>query len=246
LKHRAVLAPLALLTACAAALCPAHATAASPAEDAGRELAVPTVATAPVLDGKLDDPAWAAALVLTLAYEVSPGENIPAPVRTTCYVTCDARRLYVAFDARDPDPAAVVADLADRDDAWQTDFVGFYLDTFLDHRRGYGFWVSAGGVQMDLVRDELAENHEDDTWDARWHSAAAVTDSGYCVEMAVPLAELRYPPSDGPHRWGFLAASAPAPPARSSPPCPRIGPTPAYSARRRCCAWTPHHGAGAT
>jgi len=185
---------------------PAHGTTATGAGTVAADApAVPRIDTPPLLDGRLDDPAWRAALALLLSWEVAPGENVPAPVRTTCYVACDGSNLYVAFDAPDPDPAAVVADLADRDDAWRDDYAGFYLDTFLDHRRGYGFWVSAGGVQMDLRRDELAEETEDIAWDARWHSAAAVTDSGYVVEMAIPLAELRFPRDRGEQRWGFLA-----------------------------------------
>ncbi len=165
---------------------------------------LPETDTPPVLDGRLDEPIWRSALVLSLDYEVSPGENVPAPVPTRCYLARDARFLYVAFDASDPEPAAVIADLADRDDAWESDFVGIYLDTFHDHRRAYGFWVSAGGVQMDFTRNELAEDPEDDTWDARWHSAAALADDGYRVEMAIPFDELRFPRAGG-GAWGFQA-----------------------------------------
>ena len=79
---------------------------------------VPRTATAPVIDGRLDDAAWRDALVLELKYEVRPAENGPAPVRTRVLLAYDADALYVAFDAEDPDPTKIRARLRDRDQAY--------------------------------------------------------------------------------------------------------------------------------
>ena len=189
-----------------AALLPSLAGAA-PAQhpDPGhRDFAVPGGAEAPVLDGRLDDATWRNALVLSLDWETSPGENTPAPVGTECLLTHDAERLYVAFRALDPDTTAIVARLADRDDAYDDDLVGFLLDPFDGERRGYQFLVSAAGVQMDARRDEVGDEPEDDSWDAIWHSAVRRTAAGYDVEIAVPFRALRFPPSRLPVTWGFL------------------------------------------
>ena len=42
------------------------------------------------IDGKLDDAAWQGALVQEIAYEIQPGDNSPAPVKTTVRIgyTC--------------------------------------------------------------------------------------------------------------------------------------------------------------
>jgi hypothetical protein len=162
-------------------------------------------AVAPVsVDASLDDEAWEGALRLPLAYETSPGENVAPPVQTELYVTYDARKLYVAFEAHDPDPAAIRAHLSDRDRAYQDDFVGIVLDTFNDERRAFEFFVNPLGVQMDLSNNDVGGG-EDDSWDAIWESAGRVTDRGYVVEMAVPFSSLRFPRSGEAQTWGFDA-----------------------------------------
>jgi hypothetical protein len=44
------------------------------------------------------------------------------------YVAFDDGHIYVAFDAKDPDPKAIRAHLDDRDLPVQDDTVGFFLD----------------------------------------------------------------------------------------------------------------------
>ncbi|HQQ58642.1 MAG TPA: hypothetical protein PKV60_05395, partial [Thermomonas sp.] len=51
------------------------------------------------IDGKLDDAAWQGALVQEIAYEIQPGDNSPAPVKTTVRIGYTADALYVAFHA---------------------------------------------------------------------------------------------------------------------------------------------------
>ena len=41
------------------------------------------------VDGVLDDEAWENALVLELPYEITPGDNVPAQVRTEFLLTYD-------------------------------------------------------------------------------------------------------------------------------------------------------------
>jgi hypothetical protein len=165
---------------------------------------VPRASSPITLDGSLDEEAWDSALKVELAYETNPGENVPAPVQTECFVTYDERKLYVAFRAYDPTPAAIRAHLSDRDRAFQDDFVGVVLDTFNDQRRGFEFFVNPLGVQMDLTQDDVSGN-EDDSWDAIWESAGRVDNGGYIVELAVPFSSLRFPRVDGEMTWGFDA-----------------------------------------
>ena len=176
---------------------------------------VPRIDAPIKLDGLLDEQAWAGALALELPYEVEPGENIAAPVRTECFVAYDDSSLYVAFRAHDPDPASIRAHLSDRDGAERDDRVGFVIDTFNDERRGFQLFVNPLGVQMDASRndvgnpDELGnESTEDPTWDAIWSSAAVITGGGYQVEMAIPFTSLRFPRSAGVQIWGFLPQRA--------------------------------------
>ncbi len=172
---------------------------------------VPRAASAVRVDGVLDEETWRAALAVELLYEVDPGENTPAPVRTECLVAYDDVNLYVAFRAHDPDPAEIRAHLTDRDGAGRDDSVGFIVDTFNDERRGFQLSVNPLGVQMDAARNDVGngdgaggESTEDPTWDAIWFSAARITAEGYDVEMAIPFTSLRFPRNAGEQTWGFI------------------------------------------
>ena len=165
-------------------------------------------ATSPVrIDAQLDEPAWAAATPIAVAYEWYPSDNTAAPVATEVLVTYDDRNLYVAFRAKDPRPGQIRARYHERDAALDDDLVGFYLDPFNDDRRAYQFRINPLGVQIDAINSDV-EATEDYSWDGIWDSAGRITADGYVVEVAVPLQQLRIP-SRGAQAlgltWGFLA-----------------------------------------
>lgn len=168
---------------------------------------VPRASAPVVVDGLLDDPAWTTAVVVPIAFEWSPGDNVPAPVETQCLVTYDARHLYVAFRALDPDPQAIRATLMDRDDVdtlIQDDHVGMMIDTFDDERRAFQFRINPLGVQADAIFSEQ-DGVEDFSWDMIWHAAGRVSTEGYIVEVALPLKQLRFQAGSAPQQWGFEA-----------------------------------------
>ena len=121
---------------------------------------------------------------------------------TVAYLIENGENLYIAFDARDPDPSSIRAYLRDRDSAFHDDFVGIVLDTYNDQRRAFEFFVNPLGVQMDMTNDDV-NGIEDESWDAIWDSAGRITDDGYIVEMEIPLNQLRFPHIDGKQTWGI-------------------------------------------
>jgi hypothetical protein len=135
-------------------------------------------------------------------YEITPGENTEAPVRTDMFIMYGEKCVYFGFRAYDPDPSAIVAHLNDRDQAWSDDWVGIALDTFNDERRSLNFFSNPLGVQIDII--EYQGGH-DQGWDAIWDSAGMITDWGYCVEMAIPFSSLRFQRSDEDQTWGIAA-----------------------------------------
>ena len=163
---------------------------------------VPSLTDGIRVDGVLDEPAWAQAVVIEVKYEVSPGDNAPAPVRTQALLFSTGTHFIVGFRAFDHEPAKIRAHLTDRDSAFSDDLIGVILDTFNDERRGYEFFVNPLGVQADLVIDEFSEESEDETWDAIWDSAGRLTPDGYEVEIAIPFEQLRFQRVDGPQTWG--------------------------------------------
>ncbi len=155
-----------------------------------------------VIDGALDEAGWSDAAQIQINIETSPGENTAARVKTVAYIVEDGENLYVAFDAHDPDPDAIRAYLRDRDSAWNDDFVGIVLDTYGDERRAFEFFANALGVQMDLTNDDVNKK-EDESWDAIWDSAGKIHETGYIVEMQIPLKQLRFPSKEGAQLWGY-------------------------------------------
>jgi hypothetical protein len=150
----------------------------------------------------MDEAAWRQATQINLDNETHPGENIPALVDTVAYVIEDGERLYIAFDARDPNPTQIRAYLQDRDSAWNDDFVGVVLDTYNDERRAFEFFSNPLGVQMDQTNDDVNQ-HQDSSWDAIWDSAGTINGKGFIVEMEIPLSQLRFPKKDGKQTWGI-------------------------------------------
>ena len=162
---------------------------------AAQAFTVSRAASPIVIDGVLDEPAWAAATVIPVLFEYQPGENVAPPVRTDCLVTFDREKLYIAFRAFDPRPSEIRAHLMDRDaiDTFiQDDHVTILVDTFNDERRAYQFRVNPLGVQADAVNSEV-DQVEDWSWDAIWNSAGRLTAEGFVVEIAIPFRELRFP-----------------------------------------------------
>lgn len=169
-------------------------------------LTIPRIGTPIRLDGLLNEPAWQQAVALEVPYEIRPGDNTPAPVRTECLLAHDENSFYAAFRAYDDAPEQIRAHLTDRDQCFRDDFVGLMIDPFNDERRGFEFFVNPLGVQMDLAINDLStESTEDETWDAIWGSAGRITAEGYVVEMAIPFTALRFPRTDGPQTWGLIA-----------------------------------------
>lgn len=153
------------------------------------------------IDGHMDADEWRNALQIKVNTETNPGENIPAAVETVAYLMENGSSLFIAFDARDPNPDAIRAFLRDRDSAYNDDFVGIVIDSYNDERRAFEFFSNPLGVQMDLTNDDI-NRKEDDSWNAIWDSAGRITANGYIVEMEIPLNQLRFQRVDGKQVWG--------------------------------------------
>jgi hypothetical protein len=166
-------------------------------------LLVPATDARIVVDGVLAEEEWGRALVIPVETEVRPGENIAAPVTTRVLLTYGPDRLYVAFEAYDPEPGRIRARFSDRDEIFDDDWVAVVFDTFNDARRSYEFFCNPLGVQADMV--ETTGSGEDLAWDAIWDSAGRIVESGYSVEMAIPFSSLRFQKGAGEQIWGFDA-----------------------------------------
>lgn len=168
----------------------------------GADFSVPRVTSSPTIDGRVDAAEWQGATRVLLDIETRPGENIPSEITAEAFMMEDGEILYVAFIAPDPDPSRIRAFYRDRDSIGRDDRVGIVLDTFNDQRRAFEFVVNPLGIQFDAIFDDV-NNVEDESWNAIWESAGVIGETGYSVEMAIPLKQLRFNRSEGNQVWGI-------------------------------------------
>jgi hypothetical protein len=155
------------------------------------ELHAPRAVAAPVIDGVLSDETWQASPLETgewLSYNPLNGDRIPQ--LTTVWLTYDADYLYIAFKCDDPEPSGIKTSVTRRDNIWQDDWVGISLDTLGTGQTSYHMMVNPSGIQLDLLNS--AAGGEDAAPDWIWDSAGRVTDTGYTVEVRLPLQSIRF------------------------------------------------------
>ena len=190
-----------LAAACLAAAVPAPLSAQDRTLPDPPAYAVTPATSAVLVDASLDETTWADAAPIPLSWEWLPGNNVAPPVETECRLAFDADYLYLGCLARDPDPSAIRAHLADRDTPLQDDHIVLLLDPFRDRRRGFEFRINPLGVQMDAVFSQ-SEGASDFSWDAIWSAAGRITEDGWVVEAAIPFRSLRFPAGAGVQTWG--------------------------------------------
>src|SRR5882724_4392769 len=99
------------------------------------------------IDGDLSDPGWKNAATIDKFYETSPGDNIPAKVKTIAYLTYDDRNFYIGIRCEDPDPRKIRAPYVDRDNVIGTDDnIAVFLDTRNDKRTAMEMRVNPRGI----------------------------------------------------------------------------------------------------
>ena len=130
-----------------------------------------------------------------------PQDLIPSTEKTEVYVSYDDANLYAVFVCHASDPSRIRARMSRREQIFNDDFVGIFLDTFNDRQRAYEFIVSPLGIQLDGI---VTEGQGDDfSFDTIWQTRGRLTDFGYVVWIAIPFRSLRFPPESGPRTWGI-------------------------------------------
>jgi hypothetical protein len=153
----------------------------------------------PVIDGKLDDPAWRKAVPSTTFTQHFPDEGAPPSERTEVRVLYDDDAVYIGVDCEQLH-SPVVKRLMRRDTQVASDGVWLDIDSRRDGVSAFHFGINAAGVLSDAVHFNDLDYSSD--WDAVWEGKAADTPRGYSVEFRIPLYVLRFdalPVQD----WGF-------------------------------------------
>jgi hypothetical protein len=165
-------------------------------------------------DGRLDEPQWAQAALLTGFSQFSPQDGVASEDSTEVLVWYSPTAIHFGIRAFEPHGAAR-ATLADRDKIGADDNVQLLLGTFDDGRQATVFAVNPLGIQGDGTLTEsnqsrssgfggstLARDPADLSPDFVFQSRGQVTATGYVVEVRIPFKSLKYQSADV-QTWGL-------------------------------------------
>jgi hypothetical protein len=156
-----------------------------------------------VLDGKLDDPAYAQVKAMTGFIQQEPHDGEPATEATDLWILFDDRNLYVSARCWDSHPERMVANEMRRDNTgiFQNENLAVLIDTFYDRRNGFQFQVNPLAALRDqLIGDEGQALNVD--WNTVWDAKTSLFEQGWIMEMAIPFKSLRFK-QVGAQVWGF-------------------------------------------
>ena len=151
----------------------------------------------PKIDGDINDEVWSKALLVKEFLQNEP-YNLEAPtIETEVRVLYDDDNLYIAYNNIDPNPDKIMARRTRRDDwmagfEFNSDWVGFGIDSRNDDKTGYWFAVNAAEVQVDVAISGDGYGGFDGTWNAVWDSKVQFNDQGWSVEVRVPFNVFQY------------------------------------------------------
>ncbi len=150
-----------------------------------------------VVDGVLDDAAWANALAMT---DFTLEQSDKPEVQSRVLVTYDKDNLYVAVINDEVNTDKLVTNATQRDgNVWSDDSIEIYLDARnLKSGEYHGFFVSASNVVYDRRRVEA--------WDGKWTSGTSIIEGkAWIAEVAIPFETVGITPKPG-HRLGLMVA----------------------------------------
>lgn len=154
-----------------------------------------------VIDGKLNEASWSAALPVTSFIQVEPYQGTPAKHGTDVRILFDERYVYFGIYAKDSSDGKknIRVPMLNRDFTFEdNDLFGIALDPNTSKRNSVAFQVTPYGTQRDLQSFDDAVFDTD--WDALWYSKTTITDTGWYAEIAIPFNSIRYPAENS--DWG--------------------------------------------
>lgn len=157
-----------------------------------------------VIDGRLDDAAWAKAPVAGHFTQSYPNPGQPPVDSTQVRVLYDDDALYVGIRMFDAHPDSIAAQLARRDASGiYSDWVHLTIDSYHDRRTGFRFSVNPRGVEKDVYTSN--DGNEDVNWDAVWQVGTRIDSLGWVAEYRIPLSQLRFgaAPAGAARVWGI-------------------------------------------
>jgi hypothetical protein len=165
-----------------------------------KDFQVNRLSAAPVIDGRIGDSEWNAAVRVSDLHQVRPVEFTTPSERTVWYIGYDDKALYVAAHAYDSDPSEISAQKLRQGSSLDSDdIMTVLIDAFNNKRSGYAFTLNPNGVRAEAIYATATK--PSDQWDGIWRGAAMIVDDGWTMEMAIPFNTITFDPAND--TWGI-------------------------------------------
>ena len=146
----------------------------------------------PDIDGRLDDPCWRQAMMVSDFLQKDPDEGAVPRERTEVGFLYDDAALYIGARMYSDNPAALRRYCNRRDQPGGSEQIIISLDTYRDRRTCYDFGVSVAGVRSDRYHAVDEEDARDLSFYAVWEARTAIDSLGWTAEMRIPFSQLRF------------------------------------------------------
>lgn len=145
-----------------------------------------------MLDGKLDDPEWQLAPVISDFMQTGPSPGAAPTEKTEVRVMYNDEYLYVGFRCYDDDPSKILQLRYERDfNLGDDDATTLLLDTYHDKNTAVCFGSNVLGARWDcqITGDGGSNNIDYNTF---WDVATTMDSLGYTTVYRVPWSSLRF------------------------------------------------------
>jgi len=178
------------------------------AVDPGQPRQVPHLAAVhatkpPLIDGRLDDPAWQTVPATEAFTQQFPFDGSKPSERTQLRVLYDEDAIYFGFDC-DQVNTPIVEKLTRRDRDSESEWVWIQIDSRNEGKSAYWFALNISGTLADgQIIDQTTYSWE---WDENWEGKTAHRPGGWSAEIKIPIRVLRFDGSVPVQSFGFQAA----------------------------------------
>ena len=155
------------------------------------------VSNSPKIDGELDDDVWRNAPSATNFITNTPSFGKNATDSTVVKVLYDNTAIYIgAILYGDPKQIRKQFTPRDQERLADVDNFGVFIDSYHDRQNAYQFLVTSRNVQSDarVSANVIPQNgvFGELSWDAVWESKVSILETGWSVEILIPLSSLRF------------------------------------------------------
>lgn len=163
-----------------------------------KKVAAQRIQQSPKIDGVLDDEAWQTVEPATDFIQRAPKPGQPSKQKSEVKIVYDDVAIYIGATLYDTNADSVLRELSERDNEANADLFGLIIDTYNDDINGFGFFITAAGVQIDA---RYSAEGQDFNWNAVWQSQVRIADNGWVAEFKIPYSAIRFS-KDSLQDWG--------------------------------------------